>query len=161
MRLRVEVPWSNIPVTSNFSVVEAMSLQIRLFTFLPLQLQLQNPTNDCSTLIKKTRPHYFAYLTPTFILSNKVTTKYTMAPTRQKKRKSTESTTSLDVQSFPAPPQLLPTKEKTPARTPTNRSPIRKSTMGITLGQKQALIDNLQLESMPPKHVKGVLTDYD
>ena len=71
-----------------------------------------------------------------------------MAPTRSKKRKSTESTSSVDVQNFPAPPQLIPTKTRSPARTPTFRSPIKKSTMGITLGQKQALIDNLQLESI-------------
>jgi len=71
-----------------------------------------------------------------------------MAPTRQKKRKSTESTTSVDIQSFPAPPQLVPTKMQSPTRTPTSRSPIRKQAMGITIGQKQALIDNLQLESM-------------
>jgi hypothetical protein len=70
-----------------------------------------------------------------------------MAPTRSKKRKSTESTSSVDVQSFPAPPRLIPTKTRTPARSPTSRSPIKKPTMGITLGQKQALIDNLQLES--------------
>ncbi|KAH6723613.1 Borealin N terminal-domain-containing protein [Leptodontidium sp. 2 PMI_412] len=69
-----------------------------------------------------------------------------MAPTRSKKRKSTESTTSIDVQNFPAPPQMVPTKTRSPARTPTNRSPIKKQKMGITLAQKQALIDNLQLE---------------
>ncbi|KAG9243532.1 Borealin N terminal-domain-containing protein [Calycina marina] len=69
-----------------------------------------------------------------------------MAPTRQKKRKSTESAGSVDTQSFPAPPQLIPTKVQSPTRTPTSRSPIRKQQVGITLGQKQALIDNLQLE---------------
>lgn len=70
-----------------------------------------------------------------------------MAPTRQKKRKSTESISSVDVQRFPAPPQLVPTKTRSPVTTPMNRSPIRKPTIGITAGQKQALIDNLQLES--------------
>lgn len=71
-----------------------------------------------------------------------------MAPTRQqKKRKSTESTNSVDLQSFPAPPQLVPTKTRSPARTPIRGSPIKKTKMGITVGQKQALIDNLQLES--------------
>ncbi|KAH7398062.1 Borealin N terminal-domain-containing protein [Cadophora sp. MPI-SDFR-AT-0126] len=69
-----------------------------------------------------------------------------MAPTRSKKRKSTESTSSVDIQNFPAPPQMIPTKTRSPARTPTNRSPIKKQKMGITLAQKQALIDNLQLE---------------
>ena len=66
-----------------------------------------------------------------------------MAPTRSKKqRKSTESVASVE-----APPQILATKTRSPARTPSNRSPIKKVKMGITLGQKQALIDNLQLES--------------
>ncbi|TAQ87377.1 hypothetical protein B7494_g4293 [Chlorociboria aeruginascens] len=68
-----------------------------------------------------------------------------MAPTRFKKRRSTESTCSVDVQSFPAPPQLIPTKQ-TPMKTPSNRSPIRKAEVGITASQKQALLDNLQLE---------------
>ncbi|RDL38608.1 Uncharacterized protein BP5553_02948 [Venustampulla echinocandica] len=71
-----------------------------------------------------------------------------MAPTRSKKRKSTESTaSSVDMQSFPAPPRMVPTKTRSPIRTPpSNRSPIKKARAGITLGQKQALIDNLQLE---------------
>ena len=73
-----------------------------------------------------------------------------MAPTRSKKRKSTESASSVDVQSFPAPPQMVPTKARSPKRSPTSRSPIRKPKMGITIGQKQALIDNLQLESTSP-----------
>ena len=61
-----------------------------------------------------------------------------MAPMRSKKRTSTESNSSVDLQKFPAPPQAISTK---------TRSPIKKSTVSITLGQKQALIDNLQLES--------------
>ncbi|KUJ11359.1 uncharacterized protein LY89DRAFT_786968 [Mollisia scopiformis] len=71
-----------------------------------------------------------------------------MAPTRSKKqRKSTESAGSVDIQSFPAPPQMVPTKMRSPATTPpNNRSPIRKPKMGITAAQRQALIDNLQLE---------------
>ncbi|KAI9743492.1 MAG: hypothetical protein M1818_002805 [Claussenomyces sp. TS43310] len=71
-----------------------------------------------------------------------------MAPTRTKKRKSTESESSVDLLSFPAPPaqKTIPTKKGTPARTPTSRSPIRKQAMGISVNQKQALIDNLQLE---------------
>jgi hypothetical protein len=71
-----------------------------------------------------------------------------MAPTRSKKRKSTESTSSVEVQGFPAPPQIVAAKTRSPARTPPSRSPIKKVRMGITVGQKQALIDNLQLESM-------------
>lgn len=71
-----------------------------------------------------------------------------MAPTRSKKqRKSTESAGSVDIQNFPAPPQMVPTKTRSPATTPSNnRSPIRKTKMGITAAQRQALIDNLQLE---------------
>ncbi|KAG9232675.1 Borealin N terminal-domain-containing protein [Amylocarpus encephaloides] len=70
-----------------------------------------------------------------------------MAPTRTKKRKSTESTTSsVDMQSFPAPPQMVPTKTRNPVRSPSNRSPIKKSKPGITMAQKQRLIENLQLE---------------
>ncbi|KAE9373053.1 hypothetical protein N431DRAFT_337679 [Stipitochalara longipes BDJ] len=65
-----------------------------------------------------------------------------MAPTRSKKqRKSTESAASVEASS-----QIVTTKTRSPARTPPNRSPIKKVKMGITLGQKQALIDNLQLE---------------
>ncbi|CZT07195.1 uncharacterized protein RAG0_12724 [Rhynchosporium agropyri] len=69
-----------------------------------------------------------------------------MAPTRSKKPKSTESTSSVEVQNFPAPPQMIPTKTCSPTHTPTHKSPIKKQKMGITLAQKQALIDNLQLE---------------
>lgn len=72
-----------------------------------------------------------------------------MAPTRSKKRKSTESQSSVDVSSFPLPQaQITAMKTRDPARTPTGRSPIRKVSKGITVNQKQALIDNLQLESM-------------
>jgi len=69
-----------------------------------------------------------------------------MAPTRARKRKSTESS-SADIPSFQTRSELVPTKTASPAITPTNRSPIRKRKMGITSRQKQALIDNLQLES--------------
>ncbi|KAF4634243.1 hypothetical protein G7Y89_g3865 [Cudoniella acicularis] len=41
---------------------------------------------------------------------------------------------------------MVPTKSRSPIGTPTQKSPIKKARMGITLGQKQALIDNLQLE---------------
>jgi hypothetical protein len=74
-----------------------------------------------------------------------------MAPTRSKKqRKSTESAGSVDVQQS----QIVATKTRSPARTPSNRSPIKKVRMGITVGQKQALIDNLQLESKCPNEQK-------
>lgn len=67
-----------------------------------------------------------------------------MAPTRSQKRKSTESTTSADIPDFPAAPKMVPIKSS-PSD---NRSSIRKRRMGITLAQKQALVDNLQLEGM-------------
>lgn len=87
-----------------------------------------------------------------------------MAPTRSKKqRKSTESASSVDVQSFPAPPQMVPTKTRSPVSTPSNsRSPIKKMKVGITVAQRQALIDNLQLESMNAYclHIE-IFTDND
>ncbi|OBT91875.1 hypothetical protein VE01_10133 [Pseudogymnoascus verrucosus] len=70
-----------------------------------------------------------------------------MAPTRQRKHgKSTESESSVDAMDFPAPPQTIPTKSSTPTRTPIRRSPTKKATRGLTANQKQALLDNLQLE---------------
>ncbi|KFY10532.1 hypothetical protein V492_04974 [Pseudogymnoascus sp. VKM F-4246] len=70
-----------------------------------------------------------------------------MAPTRQRKHgKSTESESSVDAMDFPAPPQTIPTKSSTPTRTPIRRSPTKKVPRGLTANQKQALLDNLQLE---------------
>ncbi|KFY83855.1 hypothetical protein V500_09851 [Pseudogymnoascus sp. VKM F-4518 (FW-2643)] len=70
-----------------------------------------------------------------------------MAPTRQRKHgKSTESESSVDAMDFPAPPQTIPTKSSTPTRTPIRRSPTKKAPRGLTANQKQALLDNLQLE---------------
>ncbi|KAM0285024.1 hypothetical protein ACHAQH_001713 [Verticillium albo-atrum] len=64
-----------------------------------------------------------------------------MAPCRTKKRASGDSQAK-----YSASPdrQTIPTK--TVAATPTRRSPIKKR-KGITVEQKQALIDNLQLEN--------------
>lgn len=64
-----------------------------------------------------------------------------MAPTRP--RQPNMSIESLDTSAFPAPPQDR--IDRSPTKTPT-RSPIKKVRRGITLKQKQALIDNLQLE---------------
>ncbi|KAM0322840.1 hypothetical protein ACHAQA_009181 [Verticillium albo-atrum] len=63
-----------------------------------------------------------------------------MAPTRTKERASADSPAQ-----YAASPnrQTIPTKAAT--ATPTRRSPIKKR-KGITIEQKQALIDNLQLE---------------
>ncbi|PKS06521.1 hypothetical protein jhhlp_007269 [Lomentospora prolificans] len=61
-----------------------------------------------------------------------------MAPIRTKKRVSGEPQ---------ARTMTVPTKMGTPTRTPhNNRSPIKKRQAGLTIAQKQALIDNLQLE---------------
>lgn len=57
-----------------------------------------------------------------------------MAPVRAtRKRQSTSSVED----------QKIPTTKGTP-----QRSPIKKRRMGLSLAQKQALVDNLQLESM-------------
>ncbi|KAI9838642.1 MAG: hypothetical protein M1819_004956 [Sarea resinae] len=71
-----------------------------------------------------------------------------MAPLRGKKKVSASSASSAgaDLADFPAPPTRIATKTGSPART---RTPIRspsKRAMTITQAQKQALIDNLQLE---------------
>ncbi len=42
---------------------------------------------------------------------------------------------------------MAPTRSEKGKTTPTNRTPIRKKMPGISAAQKQALIDNLQLES--------------
>lgn len=64
-----------------------------------------------------------------------------VAPARTKTRNS--SSPGNATANFPAPPKMVATKS--PARTPI-ASPGKK-TLKITQGQKQALIDNLQLES--------------
>ncbi|OAQ72787.1 Borealin-lik [Pochonia chlamydosporia 170] len=64
-----------------------------------------------------------------------------MAPVRNKKRVSDQSTTSKR--------QGTTTDTKVPVKspsTPHDRSPIKKRKMGLSALQKQALIDNLQLE---------------
>ncbi|TPX17467.1 uncharacterized protein E0L32_003110 [Thyridium curvatum] len=65
-----------------------------------------------------------------------------MAPPRGRKRKSDQSTTE-DAPNMAG--QTVPTKSGSPSE-----SPRKKRKVGITLGQKQALIDNLQLEKCPP-----------
>lgn len=77
-----------------------------------------------------------------------------MPPIRGKKRKSVESTMSNDEELQQnaavdiAMGQTVPTKTGSP--TTSEESPCKKMKTGITLAQKQALIDNLQLESMFP-----------
>ncbi|OAQ96032.1 hypothetical protein LLEC1_01548 [Akanthomyces lecanii] len=62
-----------------------------------------------------------------------------MAPARSKKRSSDQSTASTRQRGVKVPVKEEPT-------TPTERSPIKKRQTGITLHQKQTLIENLQLE---------------
>jgi hypothetical protein len=70
----------------------------------------------------------------------------TMPPVRSRKRVSDQSTIPVNCQSNMAD-QKIPTKSGSPVATPRQRSPIKKKKPGISLAQKQALIDNLQLES--------------
>ena len=71
-----------------------------------------------------------------------------MAPVRQKKRASDQSTASARRQGA-LEASKIPLKGS--PMTPHRRSPVKKQTRGISLHQKQALIDNLQLESLPPR----------
>lgn len=70
-----------------------------------------------------------------------------MPPKRTSKRKSSAgmSATQNQLASFPAPPQLLPTKTGSVAGTP--RISPSKRRAGLTLGQRQYMMDNLQAES--------------
>ncbi|SPN96691.1 uncharacterized protein DNG_00211 [Cephalotrichum gorgonifer] len=66
-----------------------------------------------------------------------------MAPTRTNNRLSSHASPSPQ----PNRQTTVPTKSGgTPTRTPHNMSPIKKRKPGLTISQKQALIDNLQLE---------------
>ncbi|KAK0778972.1 hypothetical protein LTR91_004241 [Friedmanniomyces endolithicus] len=66
-----------------------------------------------------------------------------MPPGRPKKTRP-----STDAASFVPPPTTVPTETDEPTQTPPERSPVANRTLapGITQAQKQALIDNLQLE---------------
>ena len=124
-------------------------MRLKMFVYLLSFLQ-QHHSNPNKSITSYSQLHIVviqaSYAHPADFTSIWPTDQNTMAPTRSKKRKSTESTNSADVQNFPAPPQLVPTKQESSVKTPV-RSPSKKVSMGITLGQKQALIDNLQLES--------------
>ena len=64
------------------------------------------------------------------------------------------------IASFPVPPTMVPTKQDDEHHTP-ERSPAKKN-MGITQAQKQALLDNLQLESMREvRHVQAPIGHTD
>ncbi|KAK0730774.1 Borealin N terminal-domain-containing protein [Lasiosphaeris hirsuta] len=67
-----------------------------------------------------------------------------MPPVRGKKRKSDQSAVSIDEQNTrDTASQKIPTKSGTPS---TRESPLKKRKTDITLAQKEALIENLQLE---------------
>ena len=79
-----------------------------------------------------------------------------MPPGRPKKTRP-----STDAASFVPPPTTVPTETDEPTQTPPERSPVANRTLapGITQAQKQALIDNLQLESKqdnPPTCTHGL-----
>lgn len=65
-----------------------------------------------------------------------------MPPKRAKKNASTASDDAIP--SFPAPPTIQTTP---PEEAHTPEQSTRKQASGITQAQKQALMDNLQLES--------------
>ncbi|KAM4059598.1 Borealin-lik [Hirsutella rhossiliensis] len=67
-----------------------------------------------------------------------------MAPTRQRSRHSDQSTASAKSRDDATGGSKVPLKGS--PSTPRHRSPVRRPRRGISLLQKQALIDNLQLE---------------
>lgn len=71
-----------------------------------------------------------------------------MPPARGTKRKSNQVTMSDDEPTTPnVAGQKVPTKSGTPSR---DESPLKKRKLNFTAMQKQALVDNLQLESALP-----------
>lgn len=72
-----------------------------------------------------------------------------MAPTRQQTRRSTRDSTSCS----PSPSRQIPIKSGiTPHRSPIRRSPVKELKMqGLTIAQKQAIMDNIQLEGVSQK----------
>lgn len=76
-----------------------------------------------------------------------------MPPKRAKKNASSASDDAIP--SFPAPPT---THTAPPEETHTPEQSPRKQAVGITQAQKQALIDNLQLESMQYRNAEQEAT---
>lgn len=70
-----------------------------------------------------------------------------MAPTRNKKKGSTESSSSQ---------QKSATYSSSGSPSTPQRSPIQKKRTGITMQQKQALIENLRLESTRFRHLTNI-----
>lgn len=69
-----------------------------------------------------------------------------MPPRKKQVQSVSGSSNETAIASFPVPPTMVPTKQDDGHRTP-ERSPAKKA-LGITQAQKQALMGNLQLESM-------------
>lgn len=74
-----------------------------------------------------------------------------MSPTRKHASVSSDE----DIPTFPAPPTLKETAQ-TPLRSPAGGETMEGNrTAGITQVQKQALIDNIQLECMQPNNTES------
>ncbi|KAL8294087.1 hypothetical protein RB601_001582 [Gaeumannomyces tritici] len=70
-----------------------------------------------------------------------------MPPAQRSRKRKSEMMTADDTPGTPeTADERIPTKSGSPVRTPTRGSPIKRRKIGISLAQKQALIDNLQLE---------------
>ncbi|KAH8844845.1 hypothetical protein MCOR27_002106 [Pyricularia oryzae] len=69
-----------------------------------------------------------------------------MPPARTRKRKSEDSVADENNTPGTEAGERIPTKTGSPVRTPTGQGPAKRRKLGITMAQKQALIDNLQLE---------------
>ncbi|KAI6362820.1 hypothetical protein MCOR25_006084 [Pyricularia grisea] len=69
-----------------------------------------------------------------------------MPPARTRKRKSEDSVADENNAPGTGAGEKIPTKTGSPVRTPTGQGPAKRRKLGITMAQKQALIDNLQLE---------------
>lgn len=66
-----------------------------------------------------------------------------MPAPRGRKRKSGDSVASNDGPAMQETGTMIPTKADSPT---THESPSKRRKVGLTLAQKQALVDNLQLE---------------
>jgi hypothetical protein len=73
-----------------------------------------------------------------------------MPPRKQKQFASASASVSSDenMQIMVAPSAMVPTKTGEEQTHTPQRSPEKRSALGITEAQKQALMDNLQLEGM-------------
>ena len=81
-----------------------------------------------------------------------------MPPRKQKQTAFADASISSNdnIPSFPAPPSMVLTNSGEEETNTPKRSPAKPGAMGITEAQKQALMDNLQLESK--NHGKTLVT---